>query len=122
MKTDTIGVFRNLEKLQCQALQPTKVDGVMCNPVHVSGIGDSYQIFFLNDSTDLVYMVQSPGQSPMTGAPVTQKIYVDEYQELDGFTMPKSIRITYDDEPFATGTVEEFKANPKVEGKIFQKK
>jgi len=122
LKTDTIGVFRNLDQLQYQALQPTKVDGVMCNPVHVSGIGDSYQIFFLNAESNLVHMVQSPGQSPMTGAPVTQKIYVDEYQELDGFTMPKSIRMTYDDDPFATGTVEEFKANPKVDGKIFQKK
>ncbi len=122
LKTDTVGVFRNLGKLQCQALEPTKVDGVMCNPVHVSGIGDSYQIFFLNASNTLVHMVQSPGKSPMTGAPVTQKVYVDEYQELDGFTVPKSIRITYDDEPFASGTVQEFKANPKVDGKIFKKK
>ncbi len=122
LKTDTIGIFRNLDKLQCQALQPTKVDGVMCNPVHVSGIGDSYQIFFLNAETNLIHMVQSPSQSPMTGAPVTQKIYVDEYQELDGFTMAKTIRMTYDDEPFATGTVEQFKANPKVDKKIFKKK
>ncbi len=122
LKTDTIGVFRNLGSLQCQALEPTKVDGAMCNPVHVSGIGDSYQIFFLDAGTNLVKMVQSPGQSPMTGAPVTQKIYVDEYQELDGFNMPKVIRMTYDDEPFATGTVKEFKANPKVDSGLFKKK
>jgi zinc protease len=122
MNTDTIGVFRNLDKLQCQALEPTKIEGVMCNPVHMSGIGDSYQIFFLEEGTNLAKMVQSPGQSPMTGAPVTQKIYVDEYQDLDGFKKAKSIRITYDDEPFATGTLSEFKANPDVDMSLFKKK
>ncbi len=122
MQTDTIGIFRNLDGFQCQALKPTKVDGVMCNPVHVSGIGDSYQIFFLDAATNLVKMVQSPGQSPMTGAPVTQKIIVDEYQDMDGFNLPKIIRLTYDDEPFATGTVKEFKANAKVDAGLFKKK
>ena len=122
LQTDTIGVFRNLGDLQCQALEPSKVDGVMCNPVHVSGIGDSYQIFFIDAGTNMVKMVQSPGQSPMTGAPVTQKVFVDEYQEMEGFNMPLTIRLTYDDEPFATGTMKEFKANPKVEAGLFTKK
>jgi len=122
LKTDTIGIFRNLGSLQCQALKPTKVDGVMSKTVHVSGIGDSYQIFFLDAETSLVKMVQSPGQSPMTGAPVTQKVFVDEYQDIDGFNLPKTIRMTYDDEPFATGTVTEFKANPKVDAGLFKKK
>ncbi len=122
LKTDTIGIFRNLGSLQCQALKPTKVDGTMCNPVHVSGIGDDYQIFFIDAGTNLVKMVQSPGQSPMTGAPVTQKVFVDEYQDIDGFNLPKIIRMTYDDEPFATGTVKEFKANPKVDAGLFKKK
>jgi hypothetical protein len=90
--------------------------------VHVSGIGDSYQIFFVDAATNLVKMVQSPGQSPMTGAPVTQKIFVDEYQTIDGYNLPKTIRMTYDDEPFATGTVKEFKANPKVDMGLFKKK
>lgn len=121
LKTDTVGTFRNLDALQCQALAPTKVDGVLCHPVHVSGIGDGYQIFFLDAKTHLVKMVQSPGQSPMTGAPVTQKIHVDEYQELAGFQMPRTIRMTFDDEPFATGTVEDFQANPTVDGAIFAK-
>jgi len=88
--------------------------------VHVSN-GDDYQIFFIDTSTNLVKMVQSPGQSPMTGAPVTQKIHVDEYQNMDGFEMPKAIRMTYDDEPFATGTVKEFEANPKIDMSIFAK-
>lgn len=122
MMTSTIGVFRNLDAFQCQALEPTKVEGVMCNPVHVSGVGDSYQIFFLDAETNLVKMVQAPGQSPMTGAPVTQKVFVDDYQNLDGFMMPKAIRMTFDDEPFATGTMTEFKANGKVDAGLFNKK
>ena len=120
LKTDTIGVFRNLDEMQCQALAATMVDGTECLPVHVSN-GDDYQIFFIDTSTNLVKMVQSPGQSPMTGAPVTQKIHVDEYQNMDGFEMPKAIRMTYDDEPFATGTVKEFEANPKIDMSIFAK-
>ncbi len=121
LKTDTVGVFRNLDDFQCQALEPTKVDGVLCNPVHVSGVGDDYQIFFLDAATNNVHMIQSPGQSPMTGAPVTQKVFVDEYQDVDGFHMPKVIRLLYDDELFGTGTIVEFKANPKVDQALFQK-
>ena len=121
LKTDTVGVFRNLDDFQCQALEPKKIDGVLCNPVHVSGVGDDYQIFFLNAETSDVHMIQSPGQSPMTGAPVTQKVYVDEYQDLDGYHMPKVIRLMYDDELFGTGTVIDFKANPEVDAALFQK-
>ncbi len=119
--TDTIGVFKNLDRFQCQALEPTKVEGVLCYPVHVSGVGDDYQIFFLNADTGRVYMVQSPGISPMTQAPVTQKVFVDDYMEADGFTMPASLRLTYDDELFGTITVQEFQANPKVDMALFTK-
>ena len=120
LKTDTIGIFRNLDEMQCQALAPTKVDGAECLPVHVSN-GEDYQIFFIDTATHLVKMVQSPGISPMTQAPVTQKIHVDEYQTVDGLAMPKVFRMTYDDEPFATGTIKEFEANPKVDMSIFAK-
>lgn len=119
LKTDMIGIFRNLEDLKCQALQPTKVEDVMCQPVHVSGIGDSYQILFLNAGTGEIYMIQSPGTSPMTGAPVTQKVYIDEYQDVDGYHVPKQVRLMYDDELFGTGTTLEFKANPKVDSALF---
>jgi len=119
LKTDIIGVFRHLNEFQCQALETREVDGVTCHPVHVSGIGDSYQIVFLNAADKSVYMVQQPGTSPMTGAPVTQKVYVDEYQEIEGFHMPKALRLLYDDELFGSLTVEEFKANPKVDMSLF---
>ncbi|PID81094.1 hypothetical protein CSA17_03370 [bacterium DOLJORAL78_65_58] len=120
VQTEGIGVFRNLDTLACQALAPTEVDGVPCLPVHVSD-GDDYQIFFIDTTTHLVKMVQAPGVSPMTNAPVTEKLYVDEYADMDGFLMPKTIRITNDDEPFATGTFQEFEANPKVDMSIFAK-
>ncbi len=118
---DTIGVFKYLDKFQCQALAPTKVDGVMCNPVYVTGVGDDYQIFFLNATDNRVFMIQSPGVSPMTQAPVTQKIFVDDYMVTAGFTMPKSLRLTYDDELFGTITVQDFQANPKVDMSLFKK-
>jgi len=119
LRTDTVGIFRNLDDLQCQALEPSKVEGTLCNPVHVSGIGDSYQIFFLDTADNSVKMIQSPGTSPMTGAPVTQKVFVDAYQDLDGFRMPQTLRILYDDELFGTATIEEFKANPEVDAALF---
>ena len=50
-------------------------------------------------------MVQQPGQNPASGAPVTQKVYIDEYATSDGLVTPKKLRITYDDEPFGSGTV-----------------
>lgn len=121
LKTDVVGVFRNLDDLTCQALEPTKVEGVMCHPVHVSGIGDSYTIFFLNAADHNVVMMQSPGNSPMTGAPVTQKVYVDEYHDLNGYHMPKKIRLMYDDELFGSGTILDFQANPEVDMALFQK-
>ena len=87
----------------------------------MSGIGDSYQIIFLDAADSRVVMVQQPSQSPMTGAPVTMKVYIDEYREADGFTMPKKLRIEYDDEEFGIGTVDSFQANPEVDMSIFSK-
>lgn len=121
LQTDVVGVFRNLDKLTCQALEPVKVDGVKCHPVHVSGLGDSYQVFFLKAADNTVFMIQSPGNSPMTGAPVTQKVYVDEYQEVGGFNLPRSIRMMFDDELFGSGTILDFQANPKVDMALFSK-
>ena len=65
-------------------------------------------------------MVEQPGISPMTQAPVTQKVYIDSYMETGDFTMPKTLRIMYDDELFGTGTVEAFEANGVVEAGLFQ--
>ena len=121
LQSDMVAIMRNAGDLQCQALAPQNVGDVSCNPVHVSGIGDSYQIIFLNAADGRVVMVQQPSVSPMTGAPVTMKVYINEYMETDGFTMPKKLRIDYDDEEFGVGTVETFQANPEVDMSIFTK-
>ncbi len=121
LMNDTVGVFKHLDRFQCQALEPAKVDGVLCNPVYVTGVGDDYQIFFLNADDNRLVMIQSPGQSPMTGSPVTQKVHVDEYMQTGGYTMPKVMRLTYDDELFGTITVQEFQANPKVDMSLFKR-
>lgn len=121
LMTDTVSVYRYLDRFQCQALDPADVDGIACTPVHVSGVGEDYQIFFLDAATGKVVMIQSPGISPMTQAPVTQKVYVDEYMDQGGFTMPKVLRLTFDDELFGTLKVEEFAANPKVDMALFAK-
>jgi hypothetical protein len=55
----------------------------------------------------------------MTQAPVTQKVYVDEYAEMDGLHMPKKMRLTYDDELFGTATVEEYAVDPQVDTALF---
>ena len=121
LKTDTLGMMRNLDDYTFQALEPRKVEGTLCNPVYATGVGEDYRIVFLDAQNNQVVMVQQPGQNPASGAPVTQKVYIDEYQESDGLVMPKKLRITYDDEPFGTGTVSSFKADPKVDMALFKK-
>ena len=115
------GHLRNLDAWTFQALEPRQVEGKQCNPVYASGVGDDYRILYLDAASNQVVMVEQPGMSPMTGAPVIQKVYIDEYMEADGFTMPKKMRITYDDEEFGQGTVEMFEANPKVDMGLFDK-
>jgi hypothetical protein len=119
MKGDMVAVLRGLDGLQCQALEPREVEGVMCLPVHVTGAGDGYQIFFLDPANHHVVMVQQPGVSPMTQAPVTQKIIVDEYGELGGVAMPVKMQLTYDDELFGTIAVEAFEPNASVDDGLF---
>jgi hypothetical protein len=121
MQTDMLGMLRNLDAWTFQALDPQEVEGKMCNPVYATGVGDDFRIIYINAESNQVVMVEQPGTSPMTQAPVTQKVYIDEYMEADGFTMPKKMRITYDDELFGTGTVESFKVNVDVDEGLFTK-
>lgn len=121
LKTSYIGMFRNLDELQCQALEPKQIEGVDCLPVHVSGIGDDYSLVFLRADDLRIFMIQSPGMSPMTQAPVTQKLYHDEYAEQAGMLLPAKSRLLYDDELFAEIESGDFEANPKVDDALFQK-
>jgi len=122
MKSDTVALLCNLDGFDCQALEPAEVDGVACLPVHVKAKGgEDFQIFFLNAATGLVHMVQSQGTNPMTQTPATMKLYITETGNLGGFTMPKSLRMTFDDEDFGVLSVKEFTANPTVDPGLFKK-
>jgi zinc protease len=121
LRIEGLGLFMNLDDMQCQALEPASIDGVACNPVHVSGIGDDYKIIYLRADNNLVFMTQEPGQSPMSGAPVTQKVYIDEYQEFDGLMIAKVSRLLYDDELFGSITVEDFQVNAQLDEQLFVK-
>ncbi len=121
LKTDSMGIMRNMDDFTFQALEPRAVEGTPCNPVYVTGVGDDYRIMFLDATSNQVVMVQQPGQSPMTGAPVTQKVFIDEYQEAGELVVPRVLRITYDDELFGTGTVESFVPNAKIDAGLFTK-
>jgi hypothetical protein len=121
LQTDMIGMLRNPDAWTFQALEPRDVEGKKCNPVYASGVGEDYRIIYLDPETDKAVMVEQPGMSPMTQAPVIQKVYIDDYMEAGGFNMPKTLRIMYDDELFGTATVESFEANAKVDASLFTK-
>lgn len=121
LRTDVLGIMREPGAFQLQALEPREVEGRMCLPVYVTGVGDDYRILFLGE-TGLPVMVQQPGTSPMSGAPVTQKVYLDEYATFDGFTMPSRLRLVFDDEELGKGRTEVFTANAKVDPALFLKK
>jgi len=123
LKMDMLAILRNLDGYRCQALEPTDVDGVACNPVYVTreGEDDDFQLYFLDAATGLVYMQQAQGNNPMTGAPATMRVYVDEHATMDGVQMPSQQRMFYDDEKFADIALKTFEANPEVDAAIFEK-
>lgn len=122
LRTDMLGIMREPAAFTFQALEPREVEGRTCLPVYVTGVGDDYRIVFIDGQTNRPVMVQQPGTSPMTGAPVTQKVYLDEYATFDGLTMPSRMRLVFDDEEFAKGRIEAFTANPKIDAALFVKK
>jgi hypothetical protein len=121
LHTDMLGMLRNPDAWTFQALDPQEVEGKKCNPVYATGVGEDYRIIYLDPDSNKAVMVEQPGVSPMTQAPVVQKVFIDEYMETGGFTMPKTLRITYDEELFGTATVESFEANVKVDEGLFTK-
>jgi hypothetical protein len=111
----------HLDHLQCQLLEPGEVDGHTCDQVYVTGAGNEYVLVAIDQSSGLPYMVQMPGKAPMTQAPVTEQVIMEDYQPLAGFQIATRLTIKHDGELFATGTVEEFVANPAVEEALFQR-
>jgi predicted Zn-dependent peptidase/phosphoribosylcarboxyaminoimidazole (NCAIR) mutase len=122
LRTDMLGTMREPGAFTFQALAPQEIDGKPCLPVYMTGVGKDYRIVYFADADGLPVMVQQPGTSPVSGAPVTQKTYLDEYQAFDGIRMPSRMRVFFDDEEFAKGRTEVFTANPKVDPALFVKK
>lgn len=122
LRTDMLGTMREPGAFTFQALAPKEIDGKPCLPVYVTGVGEDYRIIYFSDATGLPVLVQQPGTSPMSGAPVTQKTYLDEYKAFDGVMMPSRMRLHFDDEEFAKGRTEAFVANAKVDPALFVKK
>jgi predicted Zn-dependent peptidase len=120
IQQDTLSILRRVDELEFQALEPMPVDGTPCIPVVVR-FGEEPTVMFLDQETGLLKMVQSQGQDPMSGSPVTEKVHIREYQEMDGFKLPKSLTIEHDDEEFAQVTVTAFEANPEVDPALFQR-
>jgi zinc protease len=118
---DQLLIFKNPAGWTCQALPPAELDGRRCDVVNIRDAGEAYTLIYLDAATHLPYMVQSPSKSPMTQAPVTQKVYVDEYAEMDGYQVARRFTIKHDDELFATATVELFDVNPTIDAALFQK-
>ena len=121
IETELLVLLGRLDQLQCQALEPVEMDGRGCERVYVTGAGDEYILFFIDQASDLPYIVQSPSQSPMTQAPVTQQVVMDDFKTLDGFLAATSFTIKHDGEMFATGVLDAFDANPTVDEALFQK-
>ena len=120
IQEDTLNILRRADELEFQAIDPMEIEGKSCIPVVVR-FDDEMTIMFIDPETNHLVMVQSPGTSPMTGSPVTQKTYIGEYQEIAGFKMPKTLKITHDDEDFADIEVTSFEANLKVDQSLFTK-
>ena len=120
MRDGRIVILRDLDAVQCQALSPMEMDGVACNPVNVT-VGEESQVFFLDAETGLIWVIQNQDTNPVTQSPATRKVYVDSYQDADGFKVPQAMRIAYDDEEFGTLTLKSFEVNPVVDPALFQK-
>ncbi len=117
-KTDIKYMLGHLGEFEFQALAPMEIAGKTCNPVAFHHDGET-KVYFLDAASGMMVMTQEPAVNQMTGSPVTQKSYVNEYGELGGIKMPVSITVTHDDEDFAEVVVKTYEVNPAVDAAIF---
>ena len=83
--------------------------------------GGQTTVMYIDRSTGLLVMTESPGVDPMTQEDVTQRVYIDEWATHDGLKIPVTMRMTNDDKPFATFKVTAFELNPSVDPKLFRR-
>ncbi len=121
MAGDMISVLRDHAALHCQALPQSEMGGKLCDPVHVTGAGSDYILFYFDAATGLPVVKQGPGEDPVTKSPVTQKVMYDDFADFGGFKMARSQVILHDDKEFATGVLEDFTPNPDLPASLFAK-
>ena len=120
LDTDLLRVLRDRAALKCQALEPAQVEGKLYDRVYVTGAGSDYLLYYLDQASGLPAIEETKGQSPMTGAPVTQQTAFADYDVFGGLKLAKTTTIKYDGEVFATGTLESFEPNPTVGADTFK--
>lgn len=121
IEKDFYTVLRNRSDISCQAIDQAEVDGVLCDRVYVTGIGENFILYCFDAETHLLVMDQTKGADMVTGAPVVAKTMYSDYAAIDGVQVAQTIVILHDDEQFAAGTVSKFERNPKLEAGFFSK-
>ncbi len=120
LKSDLVMMLRDSAELTCQALDAAEVDGVMCDRVYITGLGDDFTLLCMDQATGLPFMEQGKSQDPVSGGPVVQKTFYKEWKKMDGVTYYGALTILHDDEHFADGTVGSFTLNPTIGDDTFQ--
>ncbi len=120
MKSSLVMMLRDSAELTCQALDPAEVEGVMCDRVYITGLGDDFTLLCLDQSSHRPFMEQSKGQDPVMGGPVVQKVFYSEWKNFNGVSYYGTFEIRHDDEHFAAGTTKSFSLNPAIGDDTFK--
>lgn len=120
LKSNLVLMLRDRAELTCQALEPADVDGVMCERVYITGLGDDFVLLCLEQASHRPFMEQSKGQDPVMGGPVVQKVFYSDWKDFGGVSYFGSFEIRHDDEHFAAGTTKSFSLNPTIGADTFQ--
>jgi len=120
IQEDILSILRRADDLEFQVINITEIGGKQCLQVEVC-FDSGKTIMFIDQATNLLVMVQRPRKSPYTGEPVSQRTYISEYHEMDGFKIPRIMKVTLDDEDFAVIEVTAFEANINVDSTLFMR-
>jgi len=120
MKGNLVMMLRDSAELTCQALEAEEIEGVMCDRVYITGLGDDFTLLCLDQADHRPFMEQSKGQDPVMGGPVVQKVYYSDWKDFGGVSYFGAFEIRHDDEHFATGTTKTFSLNPTIGADTFQ--
>ncbi len=121
MQADLLRILRDHKQLTCQALSPDQLEGAPCERVYVTGAGDKHVLLFLDPQSGLPLAEESPGRSPVTGGPVTQRTLYHDYDGFGALKLARRLTILHDGQPFASGKLDAFELNPKLDESLFKR-